>query len=193
MSGVSDIGVFQIVWPGVSTLLGALAGGGVTLWANLQKNSQEQRASNEARKRSIKDRSFNACVDVLKAGRLAAAEGNNLRWDLFTGAPHDRIVEYRTQFDNAVRNWYSAASAAQLTLPPAAKGAFDNYMVALAAFLEEVNDWMTDYLAPTSSDAEKNEARSEESARLRAETLAKRDEFVEVAKTQFDEGVWSKT
>jgi hypothetical protein len=193
MSGVSDLGVFQIVWPGVSTLLGALAGGGVTLWANRQKNSHEQRASNEARTRSIKDRSFNACVDLLKAARLVGGECDSLWFEVYNKASNDRVIEYDRAFQTAIRNWYAAAEAVRLTVPPAATDTFLAWGVAMMTLAKEVDGYKNDYLRGDSWSYEENEARSGECIRLRDEMLIKRDEFAEVLKTQLDEGVWSKT
>jgi hypothetical protein len=193
MSGVSDLSVLQVVWPGISTLLGAFAGGGVTLWANRQKSSQEERALYEARKRSIKDRSFNACVDVLKAGRLAAAEADSLRFEVYNRASNDRIVEYDSPFQSAIRNWYAASEAFRLTSPPAAKDAFQAYGTALQLFLRDVDRYKNDYLRGVSWDEKDNDALSDGCERRRDEVLAKRNEFVEIVKTQLDEGVWSKT
>ena len=59
---MADPSALQIVWPGISTLLGAGVGGGVTLWANRQKSSEEKAAALSSRQSEIKDRSFNACV-----------------------------------------------------------------------------------------------------------------------------------
>lgn len=193
MSGVTDLSVFQIVWPGVSTLLGAVAGGGVTLWANRQKSSYEQRASERAREQSIKDRSFNACVDFLKTARVATTAANTLANGLHDGSSNDRMVEYDKAFRDELPNVYAVSQAAQLTVPPGAQGALKDYGDAVMAFLNEVHEWKGEYFANSSSSDEANEERWEKCTGLRDDTPDRRNDFVAAVKTQFDEGVWSST
>jgi hypothetical protein len=190
--GTSLAKIFENVWPGVSTLLGVLAGGGVTLLANLQKNSQERRASNDARIRSIKDRSFNACVDVLKAGRLVTAEAGSLTVRLYSEESHDRIRKQTIPFESARRNYFAAGVVADLALPPAATGALRSYAGVLATYLNHVQHWQEVYLAGKASNAEARKALNDKCDRLLAKVPDKRDQLLEIAKTQFNEGTWSQ-
>lgn len=48
------------------------------MWSNRQKNQQEQATAFSSRQSEIKDRSLNACVDVLKTGRLVSNAANAL-------------------------------------------------------------------------------------------------------------------
>lgn len=113
--------VFENIWPGVSTLLGALVGGGVTLALGLLTNSHQKRASQDARRGVIKDRSFNALAELLKTGRLVAAGANNLWSELNVATPRQGLfAELSTSFDEASRNWFAAGVAARLALPPTA-------------------------------------------------------------------------
>jgi hypothetical protein len=193
MSDVPDLSVFQVVWPGVSTLLGAIAGGGVTLVANRQKNSQEQRASKETRTQSIKDRSFSACVDVLKSGRLLAAASHSMAWNMYQGESHHRIAEREASFDKALRNWYSVSEVGRLTVPPAIRVNFEEYMDALTAFLQQVDTWKSEYLAspPPNKEAEPAKTAYLECQALEDVALAKRTRYVDLAKKQFDGNAWS--
>ncbi|WP_428339788.1 hypothetical protein [Mycobacterium sp.] len=98
---MADGGIFQIIWPGVSTLLGAIVGGGVTFLANIQKNSQETRASKDARKRAIEDRSFAATVDYLKAARLLTTAMGVLCYDVYIKEPRENVLKDNAEADQA--------------------------------------------------------------------------------------------
>lgn len=196
-TGAKD--VFQIVWPGLSTLLGALVGGGVTFGAGFLKNSQEQRASNESRKRFIEDRSFNACVDVLKSGRLFTAAVTKLWYAIYTREPRDRIIGNAKALEKATRDWYAASEVVRLTVPPEAKHAFDDYNKALGVYHNKVQEWKIEYLASPSPSAESDpditfdDASYAEYDRLEDDLLAKRDAFTKIVKSRFEHGAWSDT
>ena len=187
------------LWPAAATLFGAAVGGGVTLWANRQQSEHEQATAKAVREQAIRDRSFQACADVIKAGRLAVAAADSLWKEVYDaespdGDPKapDRVVEKQELFEIANRSWYSTGSAAWLALPPAAKESFDEYAEAVAVFLNEVTKWRND-VAAGASDVAKIDTRSAECERLHNETLAKRGAFLDLAKAQFDEQAWSAT
>jgi hypothetical protein len=197
MSGVTGGGVLEVVWPGVSTLLGALVGGGVTLWANLQKNSQEKRASDEGRKRLIKDRSFKASVDILKAGRLLFAAGNMTWYKVYVRATHGHVDEAATTLERTLRDWYSAAEVVRLTVPPEAEPAFEDYAKVLGHYVACVRERKHKYLQRTlpdtelESDYEPDQAFYNEFNALEDDIIAKRDTFIKVVKKEFDDGTYS--
>jgi hypothetical protein len=141
MRVVADPSVLQIIWPGISALLGAGIGGGATLFANHQKNVQEQGAARSSRQSGVKDRSFNACVDLLKAARLLTSEANTLSFHMSKGDSQVIIAERAGRFDEALRNYYAANEVARIAMPPAVADSFDDYTKALVAIASHVYTW----------------------------------------------------
>jgi hypothetical protein len=182
---MADLSLLQIVWPGVSTLLGAGVGGGVTLWANNQNHAQEQAAKLSSRQSQIKDRSFNACVDLLKAAQLMTHEANTLRIDLRNGEPYDVISSHSPPLFDSVRNFNAAREVARMAIPPTVKSCFDQYVKAAGNFSDEVYDWKIAYLKSRDTPT-----RDEKCQLLIDDMIAKRDDFSRAASTQFNEGVW---
>jgi hypothetical protein len=184
--------ILQYVWPGLAALIGTLVGGLVTLGANRQKNKHDENESINKRKQAIRDRGFNACVELFKAGRLVLAEADALWKEVYVAedASAPRVVELTTSFRRATRDWFSAGAVALLAVPPAAKAARRDYSGAVAAFLTEADEWLNDLVAGiTLTEAEK-EARASKSERLHEEAQDKRDQFLDLVETLLYEGAY---
>lgn len=187
-----DSSVLEVVWPGVSTLLGALAGGGVTLWATHQQQNQDKNAQIHKRRDEIRDRSFNACVDVIRTASLLYNETNSLWFDLGKGESVESITRHELKFNEALTNHYAANSLARMTVPPNLKAAFDEYISATRDLSNEVAEWKVAYLQSdgSGSGASQTSSREDRCEDLKRAMVEKRDRFARDARTLFAESVW---
>lgn len=186
-SGV--VKLFESIWPGASALIGALIGGLVTLAANRLHNSLQQQASFETRLQFVRDRTFKACADVLKAGRLAAASTLTMWYDAYDGAPHDQVRKDSKELDKDIQDWYSVSELLRLTLPPGAKSAFEGYASVLSAYIIEARRFTDEYLEKPWPDSnfEHDVPGYERLDGIDADLLAKRTAFMDVTQKELAE------
>lgn len=189
---MADASALQIIWSGISGLLGAVIGAGATLVANRQNNKQEQAAAFRSRQSEIKDRSFDACVDVLKTGQLLTDEANILWYNPATNESEERNRSHSEKFLEALRNHNAAKALARLAMPPTVKSSFDGYITAVYEIATEIYNYKIESGPTISGDAYRHTPRSEEEYRkLVTDVRAKRDVFANVARMQFNEGAWA--
>jgi hypothetical protein len=189
---MADPSALQVVWPGISALLGAGIGGGATVLVNRQTNKQQRAAAFSSRQSQIKDRSFDACVDVLKTALLLCNEANILWYDPATGDSDELNSSRSAPFYEAARNHNAASSLARMAMPPMVKSSFDDYMTAVAELDAEIYNFKVDSGdTPISGEEYRDKPISEEEyGELVNDVKAKRDHFVDAARTQFNEGAW---
>ncbi|MCV6983087.1 hypothetical protein H7I53_23060 [Mycolicibacterium pulveris] len=195
------MGSLEIVWPGLSALIGAAIGGGVTLWANKQNSAQERSARKDARQREIKDRGFAACSEVLRTGQLYYNEVNSLWWDLQCLKDRKAILTHDEPFDDALRNHHAATALARIAIPPTAEPSFSDYIRSVRNIANVVADWKVEYLdardflspEPFEFSTSDDSTPEDRYDWLSRDMVTRRDEFARVARELFAEDVWTTT
>jgi hypothetical protein len=188
-----DSGVVKFlgsIWPGASALIGALIGGLVTLAAGRLNNAHQREAEYETRRQVVRDRTFSACADVLKAGRLQLGSTKQMWYNAYIGATHDQVRKDSKEVDKDIQDWYSVSELLRLTLPPGAKSAFKDYADALSGYVGEAWRFRDEYLEKPLPDPnfERDNAGHERLDGIEDDVLAKRNAFIDAIRRELDEG-----
>jgi hypothetical protein len=210
----------QSLIPGLSGLLGALIGGGVTYLTTAQKNKADRAAAMEARQQAlddrkdvrrteIKNRSFEAVVDAVTAGRKITAAARDVWVAVFNRQPRETVLEEFKAFDAATHDWYPAYEVLRLTVPSSAEAALEEYRIALGAFTAIATNWKDAYIAgnestidiETGDEKPPSETATDEKLNLQQNydkcdrfelaVYEKRNALIAITKAHFDDGAWS--
>ncbi len=146
--GASHDGGLTSFGTGLLTVLGTLAGAGLTYLTTSQRNKQDQLIADrevahrrETRQQEIRDRSRQACIDVLRTGQQVTGATRLLWVSINNGDPSDRIEKNAEELRSVVQGWYSVGEVLSLSVPPTAATAFDAYKSALNAYVISATRW----------------------------------------------------
>ncbi|OZD04458.1 hypothetical protein CH275_14710 [Rhodococcus sp. 06-235-1A] len=133
----------------LSGLIGAAVGGGVTLFANNQTNTDAEAQRVKDRAQYIADRQFDAHVNFLNAANEVHDDMRQL-WDDIVGQ-HNSIAASHAKYLESWRVYFTRTAAPRLTGPAELDPSAAALREAIFAYAQKMDEWMRDLSKPASA------------------------------------------